>query len=221
LATTLFQVGQAGATIRICRPEDGEPLEPILHPFEPQPLNQANSALIEPPSDPTADAHQVPTDPSPNESSSRASALVRRNILLKGGWFLVGIFAVNAAIHGFLCIRDRELLPQFSIWTLALLVTLFLPVGANRRYQECLVVPSGIVLRKSGLFASRWTLRLFDRQNSVLLVFRQSKYQWGAVVADGTESNHIIATKAECEFLLRAWLSPQEPPPIERLSDFQ
>jgi hypothetical protein len=40
-------------------------------------------------------------------------------------------------------------------------------------------------------------------------------------VTDGVESARKFATRDEVDLLLRAWLSPLPPPPVERLSDLE
>ena len=74
-------------------------------------------------------------------------------------------------------------------------------------------------MRKTGWRQSAWSLHLFRRDASVLLVHEFRSRQWFCVVADADAAERTWVTKDEAHFLLRAWLSPVEAPPLERLTD--
>ena len=107
---------------------------------------------------------------------------------------------------------------QLLLYTLVLLLLLFGP--ANREFnQQWFIVPGGIVQRKAGWLQSRWKLHLFERRASALCVSHWWRKIWAVHVVDAQASARRMLTRTEAEFLLRAWLSPLPPPPLERLSD--
>ena len=83
------------------------------------------------------------------------------------------------------------------------------------------MVPAGIVLRKGKWLKRRWALHLFDRRESILLMYKLYRRQWVLVVADREACESVMGTKQELEAVLRAWLSPLAPPTLEQLSDLR
>ena len=62
---------------------------------------------------------------------------------------------------------------------------------------------------------------MFPRAASFILLYPLRKKQWILVVADEEHCESILGLRSELELALRAWLSPLEPPSLERLSDFR
>lgn len=224
LARGLALRGAGGATLRIAAAPAG-PIEPLVVPFEPQPLDETLSGLMR------AGGGDDPPGPggaaSPPASRARPLAGVvpaglHRNIILKGGWVLVIIFAVNWALAALDAWRHRRWLhPTFVLWSLGLAAMIFIPVGARlTSSRQWFLVPGGLLLRSAGWRQRGWTLHVFERSRSVLCLCRSRRNQgWAVSVSDGRESGTTLATPYECEFLLRAWLSPLPPPPLEKLGD--
>ena len=83
------------------------------------------------------------------------------------------------------------------------------------------MVPGGLIIRKAGLLDRRWKVHLLEPANSILLVFQAGRRQWIACAATEDFFDRVVMTKREADFLLRAWLSPLSPPPVEKLTDLQ
>jgi hypothetical protein len=54
-----------------------------------------------------------------------------------------------------------------------------------------------------------------------LCVYRYSPKRWWATISDSEVRETIFGTETEMHLLLRAWLSPLDPPPRERLTDLE
>jgi hypothetical protein len=110
---------------------------------------------------------------------------------------------------------------HFFFWTVLLLLSL-LGVGGRgawRMSQQWLLVPGGLVVRTSSFRRRGWKVHLFVRSRSALVAYRQMKLRWTICVADPEANQMTMITPTECHALLRAWLSPLEPPDPDRLSD--
>ena len=214
MVETLVQAGRVGATFRICPEKAADAVEPTSYPFEPRALehghvNQEQSV---------ASAQPVRAEASP----SFVSSAVRRNVTLKGGWFVVVLFGFAALSQVVVAVMRRRVSWMLFYWIAALVAMLLIPARAQRwraRTSECLLVPGGIIFRKSRWGAEKWDLHVFDRRQSALCVYRYSRRQWMLTVADKDACETAIGTREEMHFLLRAWLSPLEPPGLEMLSD--
>ena len=220
---TWAETGQQGALIRIGKPSDMEPVQPFAHPFEPQPLNEAFSPLIagRPRSEgrgaPTPDAPRIDQGPGALELPRS----VRRNITLRGGWWMLALFATCWACAVYEAIYRRQFTWFLAACSLGLWAMLFLPFEIVRFNQQWFVTPGGLILRQAGWRQGSWGVHLFERRASVLCVCRQHHKQWGVFVADRETGAHTVATRDEVQFLLRAWLSPIPPAPADRLTDLQ
>lgn len=214
MVKTLVQAGRVGATFRICPENAADAVEPTSYPFEPRPLEHAH----------VNQEHSVASSqPASAEASpSFVPSAVRRNITLKGGWFAVVVFGIAILIYAVQAIVQRRVSWMLFCWIALLFILLLIPVRAPRwraRTSECLLVPGGIIFRKSAWRSEKWDLHVFDRRESVLCVHRHWRRQWILTVADKHACETAIGTREEMHFLLRAWLSPLEPPGLEMLSD--
>lgn len=191
----------------------GEPaLEPLAMPFEPQPLNELESTLLREGGVQKARGEAQPS-------------FIRRNMILKGGWAIALVFGFNWFIALVDTLREGRLDGKSGWrllwWSVFLAALLLIPVHAGRWNEQWLLVPGGVVLRRSGWFRGGWDLYVFDRRRSVLLAGCLNGGRWGAFLADAEQNSMIIGTKREIELLLRGWLSPLAPPPLERLADLR
>lgn len=202
LLEKLVAAGHRGWAFRAGEPADRTLIAPYDVPFEPQPLSEVDSALLS----------------GGEPSGSGALRRVHRNIRVQGGWVLVAIFGFNFAIAAWRAIEIWQVTFDLVAWGLALGAMTLVPASARTR-GELLVVPGGAVWRRASWRQRDWRLHVFDRRNSNLMVVRIWRQQWGAYIHDGDQSARAIVTKAEADFLLRAWLSPLEPPTSEQLSD--
>jgi hypothetical protein len=81
------------------------------------------------------------------------------------------------------------------------------------------VVPGGLLFRELARRSGTWNLHVFDRRKSVLIAHRGNFNRWTISVGDNDQRRQITVTQNEADLLLRAWLSPIPPPPVEQLSD--
>lgn len=220
VARRLASGGHAGTVIRIAPPSHAGTVQPLALPFEPQPLNEALSPLVAAGATDASLSSDALERATSAADALRLRATLRRNILLKGGWFLVILFGANALMSIVSAILHRRIDVSTVAWPAALAALLFIPVGQPWfRSRTLLAVPGGLVRRTSGWRQQTCTLHLYDRRRSTLIVSWLNGERWGASVSDGSECDSMTGTKAEVGFLLRAWLSPLEPPRIEQLSD--
>ena len=212
--TRIAQDKPWGAAVRIGHPAGFMPLEPVPFTFEPRRLEDV-ADLTAMDTDDTARS----STPVPQANTPRG---VSRNLLLKGGASLLVVFFISWTAGLIDSIVHRRISPNLIWWTVALVLFAFVPAGIQWRSQrQFYLLPGGILVRKGGWFRKGWRLLLFRRAASCVLIYPLWKKQWVLVIADETECESIIGLKTELELALRAWLSPLEPPPLERLSDLQ
>ena len=201
-----------GVAVRIGPPDKLAPLEPIPFRFEPRRFYDLAELDGMTPEELDADA-DLPTP----AASPRG---VRRNMMLKGGWVLLGIFLLNWAARVVQSLAERRFRPELIFWTLALLAFALIPAEqswfSNRQF---LALPGGLLMRKSDWFKKSWRLKVFRRAASFVMLYPLWKKQWILIVSDGEECESVMGLKSELELALRAWLAPYEPPAVEQLSD--
>lgn len=206
-------------TIRITKPTQAVPIDPIVVDFEARLLRETDvglRALEE--SQPGAGSEQRET-PSSSADDHPLLRSMKRNFALSGGWFLLGWSAFQIARALPDAINSGRITFPLAVWSAIFLAIFALPRSAGLRASEWLAVPGGLLVRKPG--RDGWTLHMFTPDVSLLIVMREMTGAWGVVVADSTQCNNTRMTDAEVHFLLRAWTSPLPPPPIERLSDLR
>jgi hypothetical protein len=188
-------------------------IAPLSVPIEPQPLNEATSAMI-------IDRSQG-TDAMPaNPADAGLKRHIHPNVILRGGYAIMILFLIYWAMAALESWQQGRLKPALFAWTAGLLILLFLPINARLiGGVQWLVVPGGVLVRRAGWREGGWKLRLFRPDRSVLCAARHRKRRWGVDISDAERCESTVATQAEVEFLLSAWLSPLPPPPLERLSD--
>lgn len=187
---------------------------PITVPFEPRPLDSCGDAGND--GGTNADGG-MPGEPVRTTTDRR----IRRNMLLKGGWALLIIFSLNVLIAALDSWRSQSVKPTLVLWSIALAATALAPVGARAgaKQAQWLVVPSGVIVRTSGMFSREWRTHLFAPRASLLLSFHVHRHVWALVVADGKDAFAAACTREEADFALRAWRSPLAPPTADRVSD--
>jgi hypothetical protein len=221
IARALVEQGRAGATVRIGRANDAGPVQPLAFQFEPQVLNEAVSDLVLAAAAGGRELDADAFDPTKaGADSARLRRTIVRNVVLKGGWAMVILSAIQAVIGALESIDRHKISSKLVVWSVILLLVLLLPARPQLwRSIEFLVVPGGLIRRKAGLRERGWQLKVYDRRRSALVVARMFRHRYGAFVADAGDSDMFIGTRKEMNFLLRAWLSPLSPPEVERLSD--
>ena len=100
---------------------------------------------------------------------------------------------------------------------------LLVAVLAVIRNTDILLVPGGIILRRSDFGQSSWRFHLFARTQSILIARRSETIQagWEVRVADAEQSDTFSIPGGDLTPLLRAWLSPLAPPEIDKMSDLR
>ena len=221
LTKKLAESGRTNLTIRNIGKGEATTLHPIKVGFEARPLSEKHTRVGDFDEDATSVevSNRAPTL-SPAAPQHRPLNPRRRGrvdakritnavaILLLLTWTLVG--AIRGGDYGTPVIYLAIVAIASSIESLR--------SGWSFR-RQWLVAPGGLILRESSFCRRAWKLHLFDRRQSVLIAHRASKRQWVAFVADREMHRQATLTESEAEFLLRAWLSPLRPPPVERLSD--
>lgn len=219
----IAQQGRVGVAVRIARPLRATPIHPLDVPFEPLPLDESVPLFVG--LEQHAEATRGETEPTqaahPSADGKLARRGLRRRILLGGGWIMIAIFAVNAALAGWEAYRARHITFSSVMWTVYLIIAL---AGwgrscAWRSQQQWLLVPGGLASRRARFRRRDWELHLFRRESSVLIVKNGSQQLWTAHIADDKEYQLARMTTREASMLLRAWLSPLPTPMLERLSD--
>ncbi|MBI5865180.1 MAG: hypothetical protein HZB38_11860 [Planctomycetes bacterium] len=223
LGKYLVSAGQAGHVVRFGPESALTPVEPITVPFEPLAMDEFQprfSAFVLA-SETSQPAHGLTARLMSWIRQDANSASVRR-LMVRSDWVLLGpgIFCLLAAADwartGF-----RSYPPGFT--NIAILcVVVWFSLRANRQAAtEISVVPAGLVAQIPGRSLFSPIRHLFDRRNSVLCLCPSvtNKFEWQWVVADGEAQCHSSSTAAEVQVLLRAWLSPLEPPSLEQLEN--
>lgn len=205
------RAGLASTVLRLCQEKHIATLEPIGVPFEPQRLDETDTTLLHIAGDADAIADEA-VDP--------VWRSIKRNVRVKGGWLFVIIFSISVLFQGLMSWRSGRATWDFVWYTALLLSILFIPVGGFASSKQLLAVPGGLLYRKASRNAEQWETHLFARESSVVCVYQAGKRQWQIIVADNEKQARWAGTKTEMEFAVRAWLSPLEPPPIERLREF-
>ncbi len=191
-------------------------LEPISQPFEPRQIDEADpsfNALQDAAEVGNAGGAALPI-------TGGFAAAMRRNIRLRGGWPIVAVILSCVALLILIAMMARV-----SIWVLAICViwtAIVLLIPHRKRFlglHQWFVVPGGLLLRRASWLNSRVELQLFRRHDCALAALLTRNVSQVAV-SDGNKTQTMLVTRSELNIVLRAWLSPLEPPPLTRLSDY-
>ncbi len=168
-----------------------------------------------------ADPNSTETSAPQNAADQRSVARLRRALRLGGTWMslLFGYSFVFAAIRTWNTGVVTWKLPVFG----ALLLASLIGPGwlSAHRSGFVLLVTGGLIQRKATRSGAGYQIHLFRRTESVLLVYRYTRWQWGWAVCDGASTASLIGTRDEAIMLLRAWLSPLPPPDVTRMDDLK
>ncbi len=223
MARGLALQGRVGVTIRSGPPKLATVIDPITVTFEPRLLDEEDASTVELQNAldsttqvaATADTHKSLID-------RFAIGRVKRNIRRAGGWFLFVVFVLQFISAVVESIETWRVTWHLVMWSL-LLSTMMFGVSRSRLSNwrvQWLAVPGGIIIRKAGYRKRKLELHLFGRQSSVLVIHQRTRNLSYVCVAD-CESHQVgYATPGDVVFLLRAWLSPVPPPPLEQLTDW-
>lgn len=214
--------GWRNETARVGRKTKLSPVHPLTEIFEPVPVDESVSlfvALEHEDSQTGADDSLAPTQ----QDERQATRKLKRHVALAGGLGIFIAFGFNAVMAGIESWQRKRISFGLVMWTIWLIVS---AVGLGGRgawswRQQWLLVPGGIVSRKSRMFQSKTVLHVFRRIDSVLIAQYASRKLWAVYVADSAAVQMARMTPREAHLLLRAWLSPIPPPALERLSDLE
>ncbi|MGD2111342.1 MAG: hypothetical protein PVI86_18345 [Phycisphaerae bacterium] len=224
LLPVLTCTGRFGDTIRNCPPTHARPIEPIEVPFEARPLNESDPSVAELErsleENPDADLLDPDAlrDPEPER---RGASQIRRSVTLAGGWWVPALLVLPLTFAAMDSFARREVTWALIVWTVILVSFLFGRTASADAFSttQWFVVPGGLLLRRFKRGNGGWQLHLFERQESLLIAHRGEFNRWTITVGDADCAGQIFVTQTEADFLLRAWLSPIPPPPVEQLSD--
>lgn len=219
LATELARAGWANSVLRVHAGGAPPAPPPLRVDFEARPLDETLPGFMELLTGET----QPPAEAPANRADGRWLAPAPRAPLHPRLLVLVvlGSLVLLSAEESY---RRGVLSPGFLTWLSLTIVWGLLPSSAWRRLRRCewLVVPGGILVRRARWRDAHWTLHLFDRAASVLVMTRPAKPNiWGVTVADGQQVERVALTDLEAQLLLRAWTSDIPPPPLERLVELE
>lgn len=224
MTRAMGKIGRIGETYQLWWKAEPDSVEPLTMVFEPRLLDEADVGFEE-----LAQATASKTGASDANSSEapgwREDMLemrgVQRNIRLKGGWPLLSIVAVLVLFALLDALRSHAVTWLLLVAIGSCFALFFIP--ARSRWfatSHWLLVPGGILHRKAKTRDRKVTLHLFVRRHSVMTIYQQrNRGVWLLTVADAEASETTVVTDRERQLLLRAWLSPVEPPPLERLVD--
>lgn len=216
--------GVVGHALRLHGKGFDAKVTPIPARFEPIPLDALNATCAALAGD-GADTSASPLPDArtaPESSSVGGWRYFSYHFQKSGGWpasltvFLFWIMAIENAV------RVRSVTLGLMFWTLLVALRLFGPmVVAPGSGEEWYLVPGGLLVRKPAKGRAGWDLHVFKAKESILCAFQLSKHRWGLAVADAAGCEQCVGVASEAHVALRAWLSPQEPPGVEMLTDLQ
>lgn len=217
LARSLARAGRFGTTIRISDTDPPAPISPFYVPFEPHPLGEADVPDVRP-----APSREAPAG---RESESGTAYVHRRRKFGRANLVQIRRRLIIFGLGGGSALGLGLALSGIWIWKAAALAVAYalffvgLSLLGSISHRGWLIVPGAIVVRESGLLSDRWKVRVCRRSECVLCVRDVRRTGCVAVLATADRVWPHPVTRTEATFLLRAWLSPLEPPGVERLSD--
>lgn len=218
LATLLHSQGVTRRCIRICHPEKQFSVVPLTLPFEPIPLDQADTGFANLMEQPIDRQEGNSDDPKP---SGEIASRVNRNVLLAGGRLSLALFGFVWLIQGIVALMKWRVTWPFVFWSVFFGV-MFFGVGGRGAWtwrRQWLLVPGGVFTRRAKFLERNWQGHLFKNSDSTMLLRNTQRSIWTACVADGVNQSSAGMTQQEAQMLLRAWLCPLPTPLLEKLSD--
>ncbi len=217
LLPALVAQARIGQVVRFGPAARLTPVEPLAVDFEPKVIDESEPSFEEFESAVTATPE--PIDDAKSETQpERESRLFKRRIrrrLLMGGLVMllvIGLQLVLAAIDAYAKGRMTWRLMIF----MAVIVVLLLTGSSTMQFRpgaQWMLAPASLIV---------WTAkrtRIYQAPCSLLFVIPLRRTVALLAVAGDSGVDAVNVTTKEAEIVLRAWLSPIPPPPIERLSD--
>jgi hypothetical protein len=220
---SLAAEGKVGETIMLWSKTPCDEIQPINEPFEAKLLDEADGAYEELDAALSGDEQRIEETAAQMRLAREVPfglRRIKRNVRMHGGRWRIwsSLFAIT--MLAFLSWSQNQFRWFFWIQVGSLLLLLYVPFGITWwKPQQWWAIPGGIVYRWAGLFDRKGKVHVFNRRTSVLCIYEGWPHNWVLTVADRNRSAMRYATISEVNFLLRAWLSPLEPPPVEKLVD--
>jgi len=215
----LVACGRSNNTLRIAPQERDASLKPFELPFEAQALDEADPNFIQLESQGDVENGESSPPVTASLDDDATWRRVKRNVALRGGWVFAGIFLFATLLQAWSSYRRGSIDLGLVLYPGLLLLILFWTTGSWKSGRQWLALGGGLLLRKARWRDRQWRLYLFEPRHSALALYRQNKHSWILCVAQGDVFERTILTNREADFVLRAWLSPLSPPPVEKLSD--
>ena len=239
-ARRLAAAGFTGIVVRIAPSKRLTPIHPIVDVFEPQTIDEAQAGFHDMMRDAGGEAPAgagshggVPRAANARHGAGDASGVsattvgdqdllrrLRRNVTLNGGWVALSGFLLLFGWGVYASLR-RGSFDTITVFA-GVMILLWLALPGARVLtggRQWLAMPGGVLLRIAR-WSGGWRLVRFTPANSMLLLSRAPFQEiWFATISDGKQTTRQQFTRAEAEFVLRAWFSPIEPPPMEHLTE--
>lgn len=223
LPDMLAKRGLVGETLQVWWKAEPDPIEPLSTAFEVRILDEADAGFCELADAVEARGEQANSSTESAQTPTTDQLTIRRilrNIRLKGGWFMVVLFSLFSLIGFWKAFRRGSMTWSTLYWPVFLMMIMFMPVRKSPSSEtQWLLLPGGLLLRKPTNRGKAVKLHLFDRRRSMLCLYPSRRKTWCLSVADAEKSEVTTITDRERRLLLRAWLSPVAPPPLEQLVD--
>jgi len=222
---SLMLLDRPGLTFRVASRKQLAPIDPINVQFEPRALDETDDTLesLVDAIDSSTAANDSPHDGHPvARAERRAMKKISTRIRKAGGWvaLLFGcLFFIRAMMRW---IRFGSFDFGLVFW-LVIMAGWFLRLSGTSILSrtEWFLVPAGVAVRTLVRGARAWNVELFHRASSVLCVYRGDRNLWTALIANSGNFCACACTQREATVLLRAWLSPLDPPTLDKLTDLQ
>lgn len=225
LLKKLVEMRRWGTTLRVCLRDAAVPIKPFAVPFEPRTLDEADDTFeaFQAATADRIDTGGPPTlESEPDRLRRAATRRMRRNLTLAGGSVVLFMALPQIALGLAESYARRWPTWRLIMWGTFFTIALLVPRGSPIEFlRQWFITPASIVVRRFRLLSGRTQLRLFQRQNSVLCAYQLRKKEWAVLVRNETSQERRHLTRREVDCLLRAWLSPLEPPALDKLTDLQ
>ena len=207
-------------TLRLHR-SPSSAIVPQTVPFEPIRLGDQSDTCLDEQDDPVI-----------GEKSTRSGRRTFCTFQIRNARDNIAVILILAMFGAVVCIPllstgNLTIASFLSYWPLWILLGLLVGFMMSHRMKsvlrasDWLLVPGGLVRRRSAWTLDRWRIHLYERERSILVVRESNpqKSEWEIHVADQDHSEIFSIPEKDLTPLLRAWLSPLTPPNVEQMGD--
>ncbi len=215
----IVAAGLVGATIRVCKSKLAIGIDPIVHRFEPVVLDEAEDAFVELMEASEDGAATAGEGPAQTAGERRSIRRLKSRLRQFGGWGPLVMAAVFSARYFVELARFGRISVGLFVWTAVIAMWVMRLSGSGFRSNQWFAVPGGVAVRRARRGTHDWDVTVYSRRESVLCAYTLPRKLWMVMVSGAGLRAARAFTRAETEMLLRAWLSPLEPPEAGMLSD--